>query len=947
MSEIADEYEQWFAKGKRGLAEFAQRRELTDDEFEDCLFADLHLRHSVGEPLDVAGYVKQFSRIASNHELQVELWLEAYGYFEESDTFSTSIREAFLTAIPDAIRATVTQQLANEPAPLAPAVDDVWPVVPRYRIDREIGRGAFGVVYQAWDTQLDRSVALKVLHSQSNQSDEDLFAEARLVAKLDAPGIISIYDCGTEASGRAYFVTAYLDGIALHRWAESLESGQWVRVCQLFIRLCDSLTVAHTAGIVHRDLKPSNIIVREGEEPCLLDFGLAISSRRLGRKGEWVGTPAYMSPEQARGEGHLVDERSDVFSIGILLIEVLSGKRPWVSKSSGELLQEISIGNVTPVRNLNEDIPETLQRICAKATASSMSGRYQLASEMADDLRWFIGNDRERSRDSLSQSSPIGASVASRGLRPYTADDGKAYWQLIPGYRNVRGVPEAVQWWLQNLEGETHEQRGVLVLSGPSGSGKSSLMHAGVLPALDRTKTQTVQVDASEMTDASSMKALLANVECQNSDETKTLPEMCVNLREHLPHRLVIVIDQFEQVLAWTSNQERGSMLRAMRQADGCQLQFVLVVRDEFWSAMNAWMRDLDAPLRDGRNAMSLQRFTREHAIKVLRIWAKATEKPDLDEAFLQGAMELVEVDGRVVPVRLALLASVLGDGDWTSNRLTEVAKNGSLSGYYLDAVLGDHAPTRSWPILEPARAILRYLTPPTGLMRGPARSIQELQQAISTHHVSNDQWDELLDLLDRQLHLITPTEIGQAGCEIDESSQSLIHYQLSHDFLVPELRSWFDASDANTVRGRAAVDLKRATWRWMADVHPRNLAGPVDCVRFGFMTKPRDASQRSFVKASARRQLLRAMTIAALAAVLCFGFQWALLHSNGKAIVDRLVSSSIEELPDSIMQARRHRYWTESPLRQQLTETDHEVDLAVRDRVSLALLNQDPTHAT
>ncbi|MEM1226301.1 MAG: protein kinase [Planctomycetota bacterium] len=930
MNKIADEYESWFSEGHRNVVEFVAGRELSEDDLEECLFTDLHLKHLANEPLEVGRYAEQFPSVAANHELQIDLWLEAFGYLEETASETASIRNDFLESIPSSIREQVEIQLASEQSRGQSPASDMLPVVPRYQIEDEIGRGSFGVVYRAWDKQLERPVALKVLHSQSTQSNEDLFAEARLVAKLDVPGIVSVYDCGVETGGRSFFVTAFLDGVDLQQWIESVDQDDWTRTCWLFMRLCESLAIAHAAGIVHRDIKPSNIIVRQGDDPCLLDFGLAIGGPNTGREGELVGTPAYMSPEQARGEGHWVDARSDIFSVGILLIETLSGKRPWQAKSSKELLKEISIGQPLPVRRLNDRVPTALESICNKATAKAMSQRYQSISRFADDLRWFI----DQGRNSGPTDSNKQTLLPSRGLRPYTSDDAQEYWQLIPDQRNARGVPDAVQWWLDHIEEAT---RGVLVLYGPSGSGKSSLLHAGVLPFLDSSRTQCVTVDASEWVDAGSMCKQLAKITSFESRESD-LVSLCQTLRELRDRRVVVVLDQFEQVLAWSNRSEQEQVRLAMRQADGKQLQFVLVVRDEFWSAISSWMQNLDAPLRDGRNAMGLERFHRGHAKKVLQVWADAAGKTELNDGFLDQAMDLIEVGGRIDPVRLALLATVLGEGDWSSARLRELTKTGSLSGYYLDSVLGDSMSQATKRLSGTARALLRCLTPQSGLIRGPARSSGDLQAALIAdgQSLSKPQFDDLIDLLDRQLHLITPTE----------SASTTIHYQLPHDFLVPELRRWLDASDIKTAKGRASVDLRVATERWTDDRHHGRLAGPVDCVRFGLVTRPSNQRQRDFVKQSARKHLRRGIAFVAVAALLLAGFQYLLLRSGSDAIVQRLITSSVDRLPESISETRRHRSWTRRTLLKKLASAEQGDDSDLKDRISLALLDENASHA-
>ncbi|MEM9588795.1 MAG: AAA family ATPase, partial [Planctomycetota bacterium] len=695
----------------------------------------------------------------------------------------------------------------------------------------------------------------------------------------------------------------------------------------------------------------------------MLDFGLALGGWQPGREGELIGTPAYMSPEQARGEGHLVDARSDIFALGIVMMEMLTRKRPWESKSSRELIQEISHGRVRPLRRLDDSVPVALERICQKATAPAMSERYSDVNELAKDLQWYLSKTAVGAPDQDDES----LAISTRGLRPYTVEDANEYWQLVPGQRNAKGIPDSIQWWLERIAGTTGVHRSVLVLYGPSGSGKSSLLHAGVLPFLDSREIQCVTLDASELSTPESMVRQLAaatgaashnrdfearSVARRHESQTsglvtsstpktvETLTSYCSSLRENAACRTVIVLDQFEQVLNWSSEEHREQVAFAMRQADGARLRFVLVVRDEFWSAISRWMRDLDVPLRDGRNAMGLERFSREHAAKVLRTWADASGKIDVDDEFIGSAIELVAVGERVIPVRLALLATVLGDADWTHARLQEFSSRGSLSGYYLDSVLGELAPAAVQQFSGPAQAVLRRLTPDSGQIRGHVRSAEELKEACRDlgRNVGQSEFDDLVDRLDRQLHLITPAE---------NANRSGAHYQLPHDFLVPELRQWLDASDQKTASGRAAVDLRHSSDRWIGDPHSRNLAGPIDCLRFGLLTRPADQQQREFVKTSALKHLLRGVVISALAAILIISFQFVLLRSDGKAVVSRLVSSSIDQLPDAIAETRKKHYWTQHPLAAKWSVAERESDEVVRDRIALVKLRDEPDQSS
>ncbi|MEM6689025.1 MAG: protein kinase, partial [Planctomycetota bacterium] len=239
MSSIGDQYEDWFRSGNRDLRVFLDGRDLSDDQFTELLLTDQFLRHSHGEDHHVGHYVKQFERVAADLEMQTNLWLECFGYLEESGPLSKSQREDFVSALPDVIRAKVQEELSLDSHPKDPTGNNGAPVIPRYKVESEIGKGGFGVVYRAWDQQLERHVALKVIHSR--ESSEGLFAEARVIASLDDPGIVSVFDCGVSPCGRSFIVTSILDGQDLRDWTKNQTLNDWRPTCELIRKLCRSL----------------------------------------------------------------------------------------------------------------------------------------------------------------------------------------------------------------------------------------------------------------------------------------------------------------------------------------------------------------------------------------------------------------------------------------------------------------------------------------------------------------------------------------------------------------------------------------------------------------------------------------------------------------------------------------------------------------------------------
>ncbi len=471
---------------------------------------------------------------------------------------------------------------------------------------------------------LDRLVALKMPRSDGFRSDDDLadfIREARNAAQLVIPGIVQTYDVQSEP-GSIFIVQQYIDGPSL---SALMKAGRMPaeRAVDLMVGVAAALDHAHRLGFIHRDIKPANILLDATGRPHLGDFGLALhESTQRDHWGELAGTCPYMSPEQVRREVHRLDGRSDLWSLGIIFYELLTGRRPFTSTKSSDLFEEIERVDPRPPRELDPAVPEELSRVCMKCLAKRTTDRYASAAELTDDLRHWRGGDRARAERDAAEA----ARVVPKGLRSFDAVDKEFFLELLPGPRDREGLPEGLRFWKRQLERvEADERLAVCLMYGPSGSGKSSLVKAGLIPRL-AAHVLPIYVEATPgETESRLLRALRSHDPAIPAEAS--LPEALERLRSAGGlggRKVLVVLDQFEQWLHATGGRGEGPLFRALRQCDGGGVQCLLLVRDDFWMSITRFMQCLEVPQVEGLNSAAVDLFDPGHARKVLGAFGRA-----------------------------------------------------------------------------------------------------------------------------------------------------------------------------------------------------------------------------------------------------------------------------------------------------------------------------------
>lgn len=401
----------------------------------------------------------------------------------------------------------------------------------RYRILARLGHGGMGTVYEATDTHLNRRVAVKV--PRDGLPDEDLHRrfkrEALAAARLNHPNVCSVHDIGVH-EGRPYLVMAFVAGQSLTEWIARHQPIPIGQAVDRVVRLAEILAAAHAEGVIHRDVKPDNIILTPRDELVLVDFGLALLGgqelTRLTNAGKPLGTPMYMSPEQVSGNIEEMDKRCDVYSLGVILYEMLAGQRPFQGNNCIEVYHQIIYRQPTilPLRTLRPEIPTGLEAVCQRAFARHSRERFDTMAAFADALRPFASERIEGTtpgrgllgwlfagRGSKSPSTVPAAVLTTTGqLRtpspnaPVLAEHRAVQDEVVQLRRELADVQplreqyDKLREWLSRVPCSRTFHQPVLVV-GPRGVGKTSLVRQWQAPWDSAQTAGTVRHRVSEL----------------------------------------------------------------------------------------------------------------------------------------------------------------------------------------------------------------------------------------------------------------------------------------------------------------------------------------------------------------------------------------------------------------------------------------------------------------
>ncbi len=835
IDRICDDFEGAWRAGNRPRIEDFLDEEIAhrDELLRELIARELELKRAAGEAVDAAHYEQRFE---SNSELVRNLlgvpdpgpptavFHDHRSGDSDRSSFDIDVDRTDADTLHGFMDIGTARRGQSKDAPLPSMIG-------RFRTIELIGQGNF-LVYRAREERSGREYALKVARPDdpfSRRRFTSLIEEAQRLASLDHPGIVKVHEFvvptgsreENQAGGDGFIVLEYVEGQTLETLLHPSAMLPISRLAQILAAVADAVHYAHLAGLVHRDLKPSNVLIDAQGEPRVCDFGLAVNEELLRiHRGQVAGTMYYMAPEQVRGETHLLDGRTDIWALGVILYRGLTGRLPFNGANAAECFGEILARDPRPPRQTTANIPGQLERICLRCLSKPISDRYLTAADLAVDLRRWL---YQAHRDPLSEPTPP---ASPKGLRTFGFEDAGSFLTLLPGPRGPDGLPESIRFWKSRIEDpEAIDGFRVGLVYGPSGGGKSSFVRAGLLPQLDRMEVRPIYVEAGPVgTEARLLEELRRVLPRLPVEAT---PAEAVALIRDDPQirpreKILLVVDHFEQWLQGRPIEPQTELVLALRQCDGRRVQALLVVRDDFWMATTRLFHGLDIPLVQGANTVALDLLDVSHARRVLEFFGRSLGRISPGEAadhgpvgdFLdQAVKDLAGTDGRVIPIRLSLFVEVVRHRPWNPETLAELGGIDGIEIRFLELSFDTpHAPPAFRSHRDAARAVLQALLPAPGAnLHGPPISGRRLRQA-SRYADRPFEYGELLRLLEHDLRLIRCTEnplprSGKAPATTRVGDSTIVEgsFQLAHDFLIRPVRHWIERESREH-----RVDLRR-----------------------------------------------------------------------------------------------------------------------------------------
>ena len=766
------------------------------------------------------------------------------------------------------------------------ALGTTLPKIGRYQCLSQLGEGGFGRVYLAEDPELHRSVAIKIPRLDKigkNHELRNFVKEGRMLAQVEHPAIVNVFDIAESDDGVPFVVLQYIEGVTLRELVRSSKL-QPSECIDLLLQVAVGLQASHEASLIHRDIKLENIIVDGNCKVHIVDFGLALHEElepiESGKRQ--AGTPSYMSPEQIKGEHHLVDGRTDIWSFGVTMYCMLVGKRPFSSKTDRGLVEAICFHNPKPLRQHDSSIDRQLERICLKCLEKLIADRYASFADIIEELEAYMDDQAKSSFDDASatqvNSSPESELITKRdsksldtdsgnissvksnsvksesiaaesleivpkGLRSYDENDSEFFMGLLPGPRDRHGIPDSIRFWQSVIEQEANQDVPVGLIYGPSGSGKSSFIRAGLIPNLS-PNVIPIYVDCTN-------ESLIDVIPRKMGREIGSLPRELsfLDIIRFIRHgeflarnqKVLLVLDQFEQWLLRCSNYLSDDLTQALRHCDADRFQTICLIRDDFWVEASQFMKAIEQKIEESKNAMALPLLDTRHARNLLISYGKSIgcisqgELAKQQERFAKEAIEEISDYHKVICVRLIVLCEVFKNRDWTVSEIQKIGGWDGIGREFVGSIFRDAPKVISqndriaWKILQP------LLSNETPEIKGHGLTKQDLlnKTELSRHR---GRFNLLFEFLAEDAGLISPLSDDideQLESEGNSDRKTELVYGLTHDFLVEPIRSWGEAVENREMKGRVASGFAKSAKHWKITRENKMVPGLISFLSF------------------------------------------------------------------------------------------------------------------